>query len=392
MPVAIDLARIDHTPRPESREPAREGRPKGKAGSSPLAVFARIQIGGSRKVKLADLVLFTQQLGLLLNAGTGLVPAIGALALQMKPCMMKEILMQVHARLEGGSRLSECLEQYPLVFDTLFVSIIRAGEASGALRESLDQLAGILEMRRRLYGRIREAMTYPAILTCIMGIVIVFMMTYMFPRFSELFADLGDELPWTTRMLMGSATLLRSRWWAVIPIAIMAVVGVQKLWKMEALRRLKDWLKLGLPFVGALYTEAYLFQLFSSLGLLLGSRVPHLEAIGIARKAVGNVLYQGFFASLAEHVEAGRGVAQAFQESRLFPQTVKLMIATAEGTGALDTVMTRLSQHYREELESHIRRLSTLIEPIMLVIMGVMVGFIAISFIVPIFKLSRAVH
>lgn len=300
--------------------------------------------------------------------------------------------MQVHARLEGGSRLSECLEQYPLVFDTLFVSIIRAGEASGALRESLDQLAGILEMRRRLYGRIREAMTYPAILTCIMGIVIVFMMTYMFPRFSELFADLGDELPWTTRMLMGSATLLRSRWWAVIPIAIMAVVGVQKLWKMEALRRLKDWLKLGLPFVGALYTEAYLFQLFSSLGLLLGSRVPHLEAIGIARKAVGNVLYQGFFASLAEHVEAGRGVAQAFQESRLFPQTVKLMIATAEGTGALDTVMTRLSQHYREELESHIRRLSTLIEPIMLVIMGVMVGFIAISFIVPIFKLSRAVH
>ncbi len=144
--------------------------------------------------------------------------------------------------------------------------------------------------------------------------------------------------------------------------------------------------------VGKLYGEAYLFQLSSTLGLLLGSRVPHLEAIQIARDVVKSPAYDRFFTDLERYVEAGRGVAPAFQEAPFLPETVKLMVSTGESSGALDTVMGRLAEHYREELESDIRRVSSLLEPAMLIGMGLMVGFIAISLIVPILRMSRTIH
>ncbi|MCK4305107.1 MAG: type II secretion system F family protein [Candidatus Eisenbacteria sp.] len=386
--MAIDLATIDETPQSAPEGTAKEPR----AAPRPLSRFMRIQIGGPRKTTLSDLVLFTQQLALLLRTGNGLVPSIGALASQMKPSQLKETLQQVHERLQEGCGLSESLEPHGRIFDTLFVSIVRAGEACGSLRQSLERLTGIMDIRRRLHARIREAMTYPTVLMVIMTMVVIFMLTYMVPRFSDIFADLGDELPWTTRLLMGSGTILRSRWWAVLPIVMASVIGVRRLWKTAAVGRIWNIVKLKLPVVGMLYKDAYMFQMFSSLGLLLGSRVPHLEAIAIARETIRSARYEAFFTSLAEHVEGGRGMALAFQESQLFPETVKLMVSTAETSGALDAAMESLSAHYREELEGSIRRLSSLIEPCMLVIMGIMVGFVTISFMVPLFKLSQAVH
>jgi type II secretory pathway component PulF len=218
------------------------------------------------------------------------------------------------------------------------------------------------------------------------------MMTYMFPRFADLFVGLGDELPPTTRMLMGLADFVRSRWWLLPPIAGVVGFAAHQLWKSRAMRGGWDRMKLSLPWVGRLYQEAYLYQLFASLGLLLGSHVPHLEAIRIARETVHSVRYQAFFDRLAELVEAGRGVAQAFLEAPFLPGAVKLMVSTGETSGALNVVMARLSERYREDLESDIRRLSAMLEPILLVVMGLVVGLVAVSFIMPLFKLSRAVH
>ena len=167
---------------------------------------------------------------------------------------------------------------------------------------------------------------------------------------------------------------------------------VRKAMMSRRAARVWDRLKLRLPLVGRLFFAAYLYRMFSSLGLLLGSHVPHLEAIEISRHAVRNVRFEALFDRLREQVEAGRGVAAAFIEVGFLPETVQLMISTGEASGALDTVMARLSERYREDLERDIRRLGTLIEPIMLVGMGVAVGFIAVSFIMPLFQLSRAVH
>ena len=173
---------------------------------------------------------------------------------------------------------------------------------------------------------------------------------------------------------------------------ILTGAGVSRLGRTALVRRIWNRVKMSRPIAGKLYAEAYLFQLSSTLGLLLGSRVPHLEAIRIARNVVRSPWYEDFFANLERNVEAGRGVTPAFQEAAFFPDTVKLMVSTGESSGALDTVMGRLADHYREELESDIRRLSSLLEPAMLVGMGLMVGFIAISLIVPILRMSRAIH
>jgi type II secretory pathway component PulF len=346
----------------------------------------------SKKVPLDDVVLFTQQLALLLQTGNGLVPSIGALATQTGSPALRDVLQDVQTRLEEGNELSDSLGQHPAAFDHLYVSLVKAGEATGHLRESLERLVGILEIRRRLRARIREAMTYPTLLAVVMTGVVVFVFTFMIPRFAELFASLGDDLPLSTRFLVGISDALRSRWWFFVPMVILTGVGVGRLGRTEFVRRAWDRTKMRLPVVGKLYGEAYLFQLSSTLGLLLGSRVPHLEAIQIAKDVVKSPGYERLFADLEKYVEAGRGVAPAFQEAPFLPDTVKLMVSTGEASGALDIVMGRLAEHYREELESDIRRLSSLLEPAMLVGMGLMVGFIAISLIVPILRMSRAIH
>jgi type II secretory pathway component PulF len=174
----------------------------------------------------------------------------------------------------------------------------------------------------------------------------------------------------------------------LIPIG----VGIRRLGNTALLRRFWDRVKMRLPIAGKLYSEAYLFQLSSTFGLLLGSRVPLLEAIRIARDVVKSPQYESFFANLEKNVEAGRGVAPAFHEASFFPDTVRLMVSTGEASGALHEVMSGIADHYREELESDIRRLSSMLEPAMLVGMGLMVGFIAISLIVPILRMSRTIH
>lgn len=395
--MALDLTATARARQPEAEEPPAPSGPVASAPAAqpagrPLRRLLSLQLGRQGKGTLEELVFVTRQLALLLETGNGLVPSIEAIAKPLKPSDLKSALEQVHDRLEEGAVLSDSMEKHPRVFDDFYISIVRAGESTGTLRPSLERLVRVLEIRRQLRNRFREAMTYPVVLTVIMVAVIIFMLTYMFPKFSDLFAELGDEVPLMTRVLLESGQFMRSRWMFIIPITVVVALVTRKLLARPAVKRAWDGVKVGLPGVGQVFRKSYLFQVFSSLGLLLGSRVPHLEAIQITRRSVRNVRYEGFFAKLAEHVEDGHGVALAFQESAIFPQTVKLMVSTGEASGALDRVMTRLSEHYREELESDIRRLSSMVEPIMLVIMGVMVGSVAVSFIVPLIKLSRGVH
>ena len=392
--MAIDLARMEPSPA-EGASPALAVVARKADAGAPSSAVSRLfgaSLFPSRGASLDDRVMFTRQLALLLQSGTGLVPAIAALTEQMRAPAMRAALTKIHARLEEGHSLSTCLEAHPQIFDALFVSIVRAGEASGEMRESLVRLASILETRRRLRSTLREAMTYPLVLTVIMFAVVAFMLIYMVPRFGHLFEALGDDLPLSTRMILGGMKLVSSRWWALIPIAVLAGLGARSLWRREATREFWDGLRIRLPVIGRLHTEAYMFQLFSAFGLLLGSRVPHLGAIEIVRHTVRNSRYAGFFRALETQVEAGRGVAQAFREAEFLPETVKLMVATGEMSSSLDTVMLQLSDHYREELERDIRRVSTLVEPLMLLVMGVVVGFIATAFILPLFRLSRLVH
>lgn len=391
--MAINLAQLPETGTEAAPARPRRDRPDAAGDAAgPLRKLARLEILAPRRVPLEELVGFTRQLVLLLRGGNGLVPSLRALASQTRQPLLRRALENVRDQLESGRTLSESLAVHPEAFDTLYVSIVRAGEATGRLAQSLERLSAILETRRMLRQRVREALSYPILLLSVTLIVLVFMLIYMVPRFGELFRDLGPQLPWSTRLILGTSELLRSRWWLVLPIGILTGAGVRRLWRRSGVRAARDRALLRIPVLRTVFGESYLYQLFSGLGLLLGSRVPHLEAIAIVRRAIRHVEFDRFFDELVGHVEAGRGVTPAFAEAPFLPDTVKLMIATGESAGALDQVMLSLSERYRESLESQIRRLSSLMEPVLLVFMGLMVGFVAVSFILPLFKLSRMVH
>jgi type II secretory pathway component PulF len=390
--MALDLKAIDAAKEPASRRKKAPSPVGEELEAQPLERFRSIQLFRSNKVALDELFVLTRQLSLLLKTGNALVPSVGALSTQACSPSLRQVLRQVHAHLEGGGEFSDALARHPKVFDSLFVSLVRAGEATGSLEESFDRIAGILETRRQLRARIREAMTYPMVLGLLMIVVVIFMLIFVVPRFAEIFQGSEDELPFSTLLFLGLSNFLRSSWWMALTMAILACVGLRWLGRTEALWKLWDRLKMSIPVVGKVYEESYVFQLCSSLGMLLGSHVPHLEAIGIARNAIRSSHYRDFFQSLSRNVEAGRGFSLAFQESKFLPDSVKLMVSTGETSGALSTVFTRLAERYREILERDVRRLGALLEPIMLLVMGMMVGFIAVSFILPIFRMSRALH
>jgi type II secretory pathway component PulF len=382
--MAIDLAELG------SHQPERGADLKVVRGGSSRP--GRRQFDFRRNASLDDLVIFTRQLAMLVHSGNGLVPSIDALAQQVESDAFRNILVDVHKRLQDGLPLSDALDHHPDSFDHLFVSLIRAGELSGQLQESLRRLSSVLEGRRTLRSRVKEALTYPAILLSITGGVMILLFTFILPKFDDLFSGLGAELPFFTRLLLGISDLISSRWYIALPILLVTAAVSHRAWGMSAVVRFRDELKLRLPIARQLYEEMYLFQLFLSLGLLIKSRVPLLDAIEITRGTVNHYRYQEFFSRLAEQVANGQGLSRAFNEASLFPETVKLMVSTGESSGSLEEVMLHLGDRYREDLEVRIRRLSSAIEPVMLVFMGVVVGIVAMALILPLFKLSSALR
>jgi type IV pilus assembly protein PilC len=389
--MAINLARIDESPTSPPGPDGKRSDPRAESEHRPAWTGRALRIRRGR-VSLEDTVLFTDQLSLLLRTGNGLVPSIAALSTQLRSPGMREVLHKVHSDLQEGSSFSDSLARNPKAFSPLYVNLVRAGEATGDMQQSLEKLAEMLGIERGLRARVREATAYPTVILGLMGVVLIFTMAYVLPRFADLFAGVEDQLPVTTRGLIAVANLAHSRWWVFPPIIMAAAASIHWALKTVALRRLWDRAKPGIPLVGRICEEAYLYRLFSSFSLLLGSHVPLLEAVEIVRGLVQDVRYSTLFDGLSRNVEVGHGVTRAFQEADFLPDTVKLMVATGETSGALDTVMGTLAVRYREDLESDIRRLSTLLEPALLIVMGAFVGLIALSLIVPIFKMSRTIR
>jgi type II secretory pathway component PulF len=387
--MAINVARINAGPQVSE---AAESTPRKNAGAKRGAALGRLLPFLSDRVTLEDLAIFTRQLALLLRTGNGLVPSIEALSRQGRSPAMRRVLDQVHSGLQDGNPLSDSLERSPEAFEPMYVNIVRAGEATGALQQCLEELTKMLDIQRAMRARIKEAMVYPIVLLCLMGGVMVFMMAFVLPRFAKLFEGIEEELPVTTRFLLGAGQLFSSRLWVLIPIILFLALLTRWVLSSGASRRAWDRMRFKIPVVRELIEQGYMLRMFSSMSLLLANHVPLLEAINIIKHILKSSRYRAFFANLSSQVEAGQGVTPAFQEARFFPDIVKLMVATGESSGALDKVAENLADKYREDLERGVKRLSALLEPIMLVIMGALVGLIALSFIVPIFKMSKAIN
>jgi type II secretory pathway component PulF len=362
--------------------------PKGaRAASRPAWLTLRDDRIGS-----ADRMLFTERLALLLETGVPLHAALRALHDQTTKPRLKKIIGEVAEAIVGGQRFSDALVPHPDLFPPTYINLIGASEAGGFLPEVLEQLVDMDEKQERLRSTIVSALSYPGFLIVFSVMVVIFILVVVFPKFSVMFAGMYDQLPFTTKFLMAASEILTNHGSKVVGVTLVLVVA-----GFAALRRPETtaWLdrqKLRVPYVKDIFIKIYLTRLMRVMGTSLERGVTILATLNACRNVITNAEFRKFIGDLETQVTEGRGIAAGFNDSALIPVSVKQMIATGEETGALGRVMGRVADFYERDLTRQLNQLAKMAEPVMLLVMGVLVGTIVTSIILPIFKLSKGVH
>jgi type II secretory pathway component PulF len=282
--------------------------------------------------------------------------------------------------------------KYPQIFSDVYVSLIKAGENSGELKDMLDRAVIVKEKQERFMDTLKKAMTYPLILCGVSVAVVIFLLTFVFPRFAVLFEEIADILPASTKLLLYLSKSIRSSWLLAAILLGIFVGGIYAILKSTKGKLMIDKLKLSFPMVKNLFIRIYLVQMMRTLGFLMGCNVPLMEALQITRRGVSNLIFVRFIDETATNLEEGRGMSQAFVDSEFIPESAKQIVKTGEETQNIAKVMLRLSDFYENEIEDQMKKFATIIEPVLLIIMGVVVGGIVMSLILPIFKLSKIAH
>jgi type II secretory pathway component PulF len=345
-----------------------------------------------RRIKPGELIFFASQLSLMLEIGTPLTSTLTALENQTQNPALKAVIQAMCQDIEEGRQLSEAMIRHPQVFSNVFISMIKAGETGGFLKGILDRIVEMQEKRQALIAQLRSTLIYPAVL-CTVGFgVVIFVLVGVLPKFTTFFAGKEHILPVTTRFLMSLSTSLRVYWWAYVIVFLGLVFGF-KLWKdSEPGQAMIDRLSVSGPLVARLYNKIYTCQLLRTLGHLMASQVPLLEALAVTRGTIKNRHFVSFINQITDHVERGGRFSQPFTTNPYILDSVKQMVATAEEAGNLPTVMLRLAEFYDTEVDRELKNVSALIEPIALLLLGGVVGVIVASVILPLFRLASAVH
>jgi type II secretory pathway component PulF len=346
----------------------------------------------SRPIGVHERMMFTEQLALLLDTGVSIHEALKALKQQSDDPRLTAILDSLLDTVSEGKPLSVALSRHPEMFSQTYVSLVAAAEEGGFLQQVLQQLLEIDEKNSRLRSVIVAALSYPAFLILFSLAVVVFVLLVIFPKFQDLFESIRDQLPGTTLALMFASEFLRNHW-LLSPIALgLAIAGLLAWVRSPAGARLVDELKMRVPIISDIFIQVYLNQTLNVIGLALVSGVPITAALKASQGVVANRRFAKFLETVREEVNNGRGVAFGFNQAAFVPPMVREMIATGERTGNLGKVMLRIADFYARELNKRIAVLARVAEPFMLMIMGVVVGLLVASLILPIFKLSRAIH
>jgi type II secretory pathway component PulF len=354
----------------------------------------RVQLNAlfAPKVGTRERMLFTERLLLLLETGVSLHEGLRELRLQEANPRVAQVIDSLVNSLLDGQPLSEALAREPGMFPVTYVNLVSAGERGGFLPQVLQQLLELDEKNDKLRSMLVSALSYPAFLIFFSMATIVFVLVGVFPKFAVLFERIRDELPWTTRVLMSASDLLRLQWpWVLSTLAVLLVAGIY--WLQQPLTRGRiDGLKLSLPGLREIFVQIYLSQTLRVLGMSLSHGVPLVDALRACQDLVGNTVFQRFMIELRQRVTEGSGIAVGFGDAPFVPPMVRQMIRTGEETGSLAKVMSRVADFYDRELARRLAIATRLVEPVMLLVMGALVGLIVASLILPIFKLSRSIH
>ena len=345
-------------------------------------------------VKETDLVLFTRQLSTMIEAGISLVQALTALYDQCDPKKQKSlrhIISDVTTRVQGGETFHESIAKHPRVFDRLFISMVKAGEHGGLLAEILDRLAGFLEASARLRKKIKSAMTYPVIVICIAMAITTFLIVKVVPIFGEIFADFGSKLPAPTQFLIDVSDFMRGEWYYLLLGLFGIVFGVRTFLRSTRGKQLWDRWKLKLPVFGPLIHKICMSRFARTFAQLIRSGVPILEVLDIVGGASGNHVVETSINGVSSDVEKGDNLSVALSKKAIFPPMMLRMVAAGEATGKIDTMLEKMADFWDEEIEAMLDALTSLIEPLLIVFLGVIVGGIVIAMFLPIFKLNEVV-
>ena len=343
------------------------------------------------KVKESDIILFCRQFSTMIDAGLPIVQCLDILYSQQENKTFKKMLKEIKDSVENGSTLAEALKKYPDHFNSLFVNMISAGEAGGILDIILKRLSNYLEKAAKLKARVKGAMTYPIVTMIIAVIVVAVILVFVIPVFQDMFADFGSELPIFTQFVVNLSNFIKSNILYIIGALFLFFYAVKRLYKTEKGRSIIDRHVLNLPVFGILIRKVAVAKFTRTMGTMLGSGVAILEALDIVARTAGNMTIEKAIYRVRSAIAEGRTMSDPLSESGVFPAMVCQMISVGESTGALDAMLEKIAIFYEEQVDQAVDNLTSLIEPFMLVFLGVTIGGLVVAMYLPIFKMAGAI-
>lgn len=336
-----------------------------------------------QKVKLEELIVFSQQFSTLYKAGLPLLPGLRSLKEQTLNQKFKEILEEIGLQIEGGSTLFGAMSKHPNVFPVVYVNMIRAGETSGRLGESLDRFVALADRELRTLQRMKETTRYPKIVIFSVVIAFVVLLAFVIPRFAQIFAQFKTPLPLPTRMMIGTNNFFRNYWYLVLPAFVFIPILLTRYIRTENGRIFWDRLKIRIPVFGRLFLIAALSRFTHTFVMLNKSGIPILQILEITSTTINNVMLSRSIEEISKKVREGRSLADAMRESKRFTPLVLQMVAVGETSGTLDEMLVRITEYYDLELENSIKKMSAYIEPVLTLFLGVVVLFLALAVFLP---------
>lgn len=338
-----------------------------------------------------DVVIFTRQFATMISAGLPLVQCLSILGTSVENKGFSRILLDVKAKVETGETFADALRKHPKVFDQLFTNMIEAGEVGGILDKILERLADYMEKAMALKGKVKAAMVYPAIILTVAIAVVIFLLVFVIPMFGKMFGDAGAALPWPTAVVLGASDFVIGYWYIVFlmpPALIGTFIYIRK---TEKGLDITDRIFIRLPVLGVLIQKVAVAKFTRTMGTLIASGVPIIEGLGITAKTSGQKVIESAVLSIIDDIKQGKGLSEPLREQGVFPSMVVQMIEVGEQTGALDAMMNKIADFYDQEVDTAVDGLTSMLEPMLMVFLGVIVGFVVIAMYMPIFKMGDTV-
>jgi len=357
-------------------------------GFSAEAFFTKMYASVSSK----DLVIFFRQLAILVEARVPIAVSLTSIKEQTSNLYFNSALKQIISDVEDGMPFSEAMEKFKDIFPILSINVIRSGENSGTLKKSIDYVAENIEKNYTLTSRVRGALIYPSVIMFVFFVVGFLGATFIIPNLSKMIKDLGTAVPWYTQAVMGVGDFMQNWWWALVVIILGMIGGVIYYFRTEAGKIEMDKIKIELPVIGNIFKGLYISRFAENLAVLLSGGIPIVQAIKTTSDVIGNSLYSELLLKAAEEVKNGGDMSSVLRQSDLFPPMVSQMVKIGEDSGQIDSTLGHVAKFYEKETERATQNLSTLIEPILMIFIGIAVGFLAFAVLMPIYDIAGQIN